>query len=135
MTQYMFSVHHEVGEEMPTGDDVQRMFTQVDAFNQKVTDAGLGVRRRPRADRDDHDGRRHRAEPIITDGPYAEAKEWLGGFWILEAPDLDAALGWPSRRRRPARARSSPALPARRDDRPSRSSGSSARSTAGSSPP
>ena len=27
-----------------------------------------------------------------TDGPYAEAKEWLGGFWILEAPDLDAAL-------------------------------------------
>ena len=33
MPQYMFSVNHEVGEELPTGDDVQRMFTQVDAFN------------------------------------------------------------------------------------------------------
>ena len=34
------------------------------------------------------------AEAIITDGPFAEAKEWLGGFWIIEAPDLDAALNW-----------------------------------------
>ncbi len=29
---------------------------------------------------------------LVTDGPYAEAKEQLGGFWIIEAPDLDAAL-------------------------------------------
>ena len=33
-------------------------------------------------------------EPILTDGPFAESKEWLGGFWIIEAPDLDAALAW-----------------------------------------
>ena len=32
------------------------------------------------------------SEPIITDGPFTEAKEWIGGFWVLEAPDLDAAL-------------------------------------------
>jgi hypothetical protein len=31
-------------------------------------------------------------EPIVTDGPFAETKEHLGGFWIIEAPDLDAAL-------------------------------------------
>ena len=31
-------------------------------------------------------------KPIVTDGPYAESKEYLGGFWIIEAPDLDAAL-------------------------------------------
>jgi hypothetical protein len=30
----------------------------------------------------------------ITDGPYAETKEYLGGFWIIEASDLDAALAW-----------------------------------------
>ena len=30
----------------------------------------------------------------MTDGPYAETKEHLGGFWIIEAPDLDAALEW-----------------------------------------
>ena len=93
MTQYMFSVNHEVGEEMPTGDDVQRMFTQVDAFNQKVTDAGIwvfggGLEPIETTTTVDATG----PEPIITDGPYAEAKEWIGGFWVLEAPDLDAAL-------------------------------------------
>ena len=31
--------------------------------------------------------------PVVTDGPYPEAKEFIGGFWIIEAADLDAALG------------------------------------------
>ena len=30
----------------------------------------------------------------MTDGPYAETKEQMGGFWVIEAPDLDAALEW-----------------------------------------
>jgi len=30
----------------------------------------------------------------VTDGPYAETKEQMGGFWIIEAADLDAALAW-----------------------------------------
>lgn len=33
-------------------------------------------------------------ELLMTDGPYAEGKEHVGGFWIIEAPDLDAALAW-----------------------------------------
>jgi hypothetical protein len=33
-------------------------------------------------------------EVVTTDGPFAEAKEQLGGFWVIEAPDLDAALAW-----------------------------------------
>ena len=93
MPQYMFSVNHEVGEELPTGDDVQRMLTQVDAFNQKVTDAGIwvfagGLEPIETTTTVDATG----FEPIITDGPFTEAKEWIGGFWVLEAPDLDAAL-------------------------------------------
>ena len=93
MPQYMFSVNHEVGEELPTGDDVQRMFTQVDAFNRKVTDAGIwvfggGLEPIETTTTVDATG----SEPIITDGPFSEAKEWIGGFWVLEAPDLDAAL-------------------------------------------
>ena len=32
------------------------------------------------------------SEVLVTDGPYAESKEQLGGFWVVEAPDLDAAL-------------------------------------------
>ena len=31
-------------------------------------------------------------ERIVTDGPFADTKEWLGGFYIVEAADLDAAL-------------------------------------------
>jgi hypothetical protein len=31
---------------------------------------------------------------VTTDGPFAETKEQLGGFWILEAADLDAAMAW-----------------------------------------
>ncbi len=33
-------------------------------------------------------------ETLTTDGPFAETKEQLGGFWVIEAPDLDAALAW-----------------------------------------
>ena len=31
---------------------------------------------------------------VTTDGPFAETKEQLGGFWVIEVPDLDAALAW-----------------------------------------
>ena len=31
-------------------------------------------------------------EAMFTDGPFVETKEWLAGFWVIEAPDLDAAL-------------------------------------------
>jgi hypothetical protein len=31
---------------------------------------------------------------LITDGPYLETKEHIGGFWVLEAADLDGALAW-----------------------------------------
>jgi hypothetical protein len=34
---------------------------------------------------------------LTTDGPFAETKEHLGGFWVIKAPDLDAALAWAAR--------------------------------------
>jgi hypothetical protein len=36
-------------------------------------------------------------EVLITDGPFVESKEYLGGFYLIEAADLDAALGWASK--------------------------------------
>ena len=55
----------------------------------------VGLRRWPRADH--HRDRRStppaRARPSPT-GPYSEAKEFLGGFWVIEAADLDEALQW-----------------------------------------
>jgi hypothetical protein len=38
--------------------------------------------------------RRENGQPLITDGPFAETKEQLGGFYILEVPDVDAAIEW-----------------------------------------
>lgn len=35
-----------------------------------------------------------KGEPLFTDGPFTESKEQLGGFWIIQASDLDAALQW-----------------------------------------
>ena len=98
MTQYMLSVHHVEGEAMPSGDDMQRVFDDVDRFNTELQEAGAwvfggGLMPPDTSTTVDSTG----AAPAVTDGPFAETKEWLGGFWIIEAPDLDAALDWAHR--------------------------------------
>jgi hypothetical protein len=95
MTQYMLSVHHDYGTEFPSPEEMQPVFDAVDRFNQKVRDAGAwvfagGLRSIEQTTTVDNTGER----PIVTDGPYAESKEYLGGFWVIEATDLDAALAW-----------------------------------------
>jgi len=96
MPQYLLSVHHVEGEEMPSSpEEIQPLFEAVDRFNQKAMDAGVwvfagGLMPRETATTVDATG----SEPVVTDGPFAESKEWLGGFWIFELPDLDAALAW-----------------------------------------
>ena len=55
----------------------------------------LGVRRRPAPGRHRHGRATPRGgEVVTTEGPFAETKEQLGGFWVIEAADLDAALAW-----------------------------------------
>jgi hypothetical protein len=41
--------------------------------------------------------RRLRGERLVTDGPFAETKEQIGGFYLIEAADMDAALAWAER--------------------------------------
>jgi len=63
------------------------------AFNEKLQRDGYFVFAdglEPPAVATTVDGRGER--PVITDGPYLETKEYLGGFWVIEAPDLDVAL-------------------------------------------
>ena len=95
MSQYLLSVHTVEGQEMPSLEEMQPVFEAVDRFNQKlqaeeawVFAGGLNPIESARTV--DNTG----AAPIISDGPFAESKEWLGGFWVIEAPDLDAALVW-----------------------------------------
>jgi hypothetical protein len=97
MTQYMLSVMAIEGEEdYPTDPaELQKVYDDVDVFNQKVRDAGAwvfggGLTPRDSATCVDNS----QGQNIVTDGPFAESKEYLGGFWIIEAPDLDAALRW-----------------------------------------
>ncbi len=95
MTQYMLAVHHSPTTPQPAPEDMQKAFAQVDAFNAEVQAAGAwvfggGLESPEIATVVSAEG----AEKVITDGPFAESKEQLGGFWIIEAPDLDAALAW-----------------------------------------
>lgn len=89
MTQYMFSVIH--GELDYTDDEMQEIGAAVDAFNDKYKDImvfGGGLEPVETATMVDGTG----ASVVVTDGPFAETKEHLGGFWVLEIADLDAAL-------------------------------------------
>jgi len=98
MTQYLISVWHddESTYEMDVkSPDVQRLFTQVDAFNNEVQSAGAWVFGGGlTAPSSATVVRSTQGDVSMTDGPYAESKEQMGGFWIIEAPDLDAALQW-----------------------------------------
>jgi hypothetical protein len=100
MSQYMLSVHTsgEEPREPMTDDEMRRGFALVDAIEREMRAANALVfsgrllePARARVVRP--------SKPRVkaTDGPYAETKEHLGGFYIVEARDLDAALEWASR--------------------------------------
>jgi hypothetical protein len=95
MKQYLLAVHMVEGQPLPPEDEMQRAYKQVDAFNAELQSAGAWV----------FAGGLHppttatvvRAQGgqvVTTDGPFAETKEQLGGFWVIKAADLDAALDW-----------------------------------------
>lgn len=99
MTQYMISVAHDTAEAptMETMDPavIQPIIDAVDAFNDRVRAAGAwvfagGLNPIQTAITVDNTG----AAPIVTDGPHAPSTEYLGGFWVIEADDLNAALEW-----------------------------------------
>ena len=93
MTQYLLSVHMVEGEPEPAPDVIEQMYKDVDVFNEELKASGAWV----------FAGGLHPADTatvvrvengdvLTTDGPFAETKEQLGGFWVVNAPDLDAAL-------------------------------------------
>jgi hypothetical protein len=95
MTQYLLSVHMVEGEEVPSTEEMEQAYKDVDAFNAEVKAQGawvFGGGLHP-ADTATVVSVKH-GETLTTDGPFAETKEQLGGFWIIEVPDLDAALEW-----------------------------------------
>jgi hypothetical protein len=97
-TQYMLSVIHRDGYPSPSPDEMQAQFAAVDAFNREITEAGIwvfGGGLMPAETATVVDGRG--AEAVLVDGPFAETKEVLGGFWVITADNLDDALRWATR--------------------------------------
>jgi hypothetical protein len=95
MKQYLLAVHSVEGTPQPSEADMQAAYAAVNDFNAELQSAGAWV----------FAGglyppstatvvRGQGGQVITTDGPFAETKEQLGGLWIIEAADLDAALAW-----------------------------------------
>lgn len=94
MTQYLLSIYQPDGP-APSPEILEPIMRDLAVLNREMQDAGAWVFAaglhpaesatvlRPSGD-----------EILITDGPFTEGKEHLGGFTVIEAEDLDAALGW-----------------------------------------
>lgn len=91
--KYMLLIQAASADAQPTCDVQDWM-----RYHQEVKDAGILVASESLADLVTatritvKDGER-----VITDGPYAESREVLGGFYVIDVPDLDAALDWAAR--------------------------------------
>jgi hypothetical protein len=94
MPQYLLSVYQPDGPP-PESVDLDRVMRDLDAVNQELRAAGAWVFAGGLHPPSTATVVRTRgSEILMTDGPFAESKEHVGGFTIIEAPDLDAALEW-----------------------------------------
>lgn len=97
MTHYLLSVHgpaerNEFGN-YASKEEMEAAYARTSEFNEKLHADGYWVFAgglQPAATATVVDGQG--PSPVMTDGPYLETKEALGGFWVIEAPDLDVAL-------------------------------------------
>lgn len=95
MSQYLLSVYYEEGQEPPSDEVIQEMYADVGALNEKIQGAGAWVFGGGLHTPDTATVVRSQdGEILTTDGPFPEAKEQIGGFWVIEASDMDAALDW-----------------------------------------
>ena len=95
MPQYLLSIVYPADAQPPTPAELEEIMTNVDAVHAELQQAGAwvfggGLHDPSTATVVRVDGDQTR----ITDGPFVETKEQVGGLSIIEAPDLDAALAW-----------------------------------------
>jgi hypothetical protein len=94
MAQYLVAIHHPDGYDGTL--EGEEMMRDIDVLNEEMQAAG--ARLFAGGLRPVSDARSLRKQPdgkvLITDGPYLETKEHVGGFWILKAANLEEALAW-----------------------------------------
>ncbi len=97
MTQYLLAMYQPTGGSLPP-ERLEAIMRDLDAVTQELKAAGswvfAGGLHEPSASTM---VRTKDGEVLTTDGPFAEGKEHMGGFTIIDVPDLDAALQWAGR--------------------------------------
>jgi hypothetical protein len=95
MTQYLVAIHHPddydpaIVEDEAMQRDIVALNVEMKAAGVRVFVGGLQLASSAKALRVQPGGK-----VLVTDGPYIETKEHMGGFWVLEAASLDEALAW-----------------------------------------
>jgi hypothetical protein len=94
MPQFLVAIHlpddyDPSKEDEATIRDIGSLNKEMIAANVRTFVGGLAPAGKAKSLRAQRDG-----QVLVTDGPYIESKEHVGGFWILETADLDAALEW-----------------------------------------
>jgi hypothetical protein len=100
MPRYLLSTHSVAGStsETMTEEQMQQAWEPIQALEAEMKSAGAWVFSARLHDPDTATVLRlSGGEVVTTDGPFVEAKEHLAGFYIIEAADLDGALGWASK--------------------------------------
>jgi hypothetical protein len=94
MAQYLVAIHHP--DDYDPSVETEAMSNDIHALNREMVAAGVRIFVGGLSPA--RNARSLRAQPngkvLITDGPYLETKEHIGGFWVLEAANLDDALAW-----------------------------------------
>ena len=94
MPQYMLLIYTPA-EGGPSPEELQAQRARWQEYTQSLIDAGAMVAGDALQSVDTATTVRVRdGETVVTDGPFAETKEILGGYYILDVPDLDEALKW-----------------------------------------
>src|SRR3984893_17262024 len=94
MPQYLVAVYHP--DDYDPSVETEATIAAIHALNRELIAAG--ARKFACGLSPAGNAKSLRAQPdgkvLVTDGPYTETKEHIGGFWILEAADMDEALAW-----------------------------------------
>ncbi|MGW3603815.1 YciI family protein [Micromonospora sp. NPDC005161] len=95
MTLYLLSIHQPQGELPPEPEFLAGVMRQLGELRDELTATGSWVFGQGLHSPDSATVLRPRdGEVLVTDGPFVEGKEYLGGITIIDVPDLDAALDW-----------------------------------------
>ena len=95
MKQYLLSVHMVEGAPPRSDQDTQKAYAQVARLNDEMQAAGTWVFGGGLLPASSATVVRTQGDDVmVTDGPFAESKEHIGGFWVITAADLDEALEW-----------------------------------------